>query len=188
MGDFDPNYIRDLANHAFDVREAKAKAEAESRAAEEKQQREMDTAREQLQSEWQEKLGPAQERYPDFREKGEELIESFSDLEPAYGEYLTATLMSMDYGPDVLYYLSSNPEEAHQIVGLGPQKASIALGRLEARFADTDSETSTPKVSRKVSKAPSPPPRNRGATPSKASIAPDTDDLDAFEKLMFSKK
>src|SRR3546814_11078038 len=94
----------------------------------------MDNARAALQSEWQAKLGPAQERYPDFKEKGEELIENFTDLDEAYGEYLSSTLMSMEYGPDVLYYLASNPEEAKKIVTSGPQKDSIALVLPEARL------------------------------------------------------
>src|SRR3546814_4807298 len=96
----------------------------------------------------------------DLKEKGEELIENFTDLDEAYGEYLSSTLMSMEYGPDVLYYLASNPEEAKKIVNSGPQKASIALGRLEARFMDEDKPQQ--KVRPKVSNAPEPPPTNRG--------------------------
>ena len=95
----------------------------------------------------------------------------------------------MDKGPDVLYYLASNPEEARQIVNSGAQKATLALGRIEAKFLEVESKKSSAKP--KVSKAPTPPPPNaraRGANGAFISVQPDTDDLDAFEAAFFDKK
>jgi hypothetical protein len=92
--------------------------------------------------------------------------------------------MSMDYGPDVLYHLSTNLEEAKQIVNSGPARATIALGRLEARYALQEDEKKQQKL--KVSKAPTPPDRlNKGSMVSKE-IPDDTDDLDAFAAKLFS--
>jgi len=104
LGEFDPNFIRDLTKFTLEEERRALKA----KEAEEIQQRQLDEQRAQLETSWREKLGHAQERYPDFQEKGSQLIESFPDLNPAYGEYLTATIMGMDYGPDVLYYLANN--------------------------------------------------------------------------------
>ena len=183
LGEFDPTYIRDLTRHTLQQEREAAKAEEAKAAA----QKEAQAAKTALEQSWQEKLGPAQERYPDFREKGEELISSFDGIDQNYGEYLTATIMSMDYGTDVLYYLASNPDEAKKIVSSGAAKATIALGRLEAKFADADEEKQ--KARPKVSKAPAPPSRvNKGSAVVKPDVPDDTDDLDAFANKLFKPK
>lgn len=182
LGEFDPNYIRDLTRHTLQTEREALKKEEEEKA----QQTEMEAQRAALQTSWEEKLVPAQERYPDFREKGEALVDSFSGLEPAYAEYLTATLMSMEYGPDVLYYLSKNPAEAHAIVNSGATKATIALGRLESKFAFAEEEKQRRP---KVSQAPTPPVHlNKGSAVVKVEVPDDTDDLDAFANKFFDKK
>jgi len=182
LGEFDPQYIADKVDFRLDQREKEIK----ERQAQEAEQRELDTQRAALQSNWNEKLGPAKERYPDFDEKGQSLDSTFSDLDPAYGEYLAATMMAMDFGPDVLYYLANNIDEAKKIVDMGPTKATIALGRLEAKFAFADEEKQ--KARPKVSKAPNPPLTNKGSSVSLPEVPPDTDDLDAFSSTFFKKK
>lgn len=183
LGEFDPNYIKDLTKYAFESQ----RISAEERMQKEAEQRQMDEAKAALQQGWQAKLGPAQERYPDFQEKGEELLSGFSDLDQSYGEYLTARLMDMEFGPDVLYYLASNPDEARKIVDSGPAKATLALGRIEAKFMFAEEEK---KLARpKTSKAPPPPPHaNKGSAGVVVEIADDTDDLDAFSRKLFKKK
>lgn len=182
MGDFDPNYIRDLAEATVAARleqERKVQEEAKAQAAEQIQQN-------ALIESWNEKLTPALDRYPDFQEKAEELLTSLTGLDSDYEDYIAATIMQLDYGPDVLYYLSENPSEAQAIVNAGPTKAAVALGRLEAKFALTEAEKTIARP--KVSKAPDPPPTNRGVAVVKGSVAPDTDDLEAFERALFNKK
>lgn len=183
LGELDPQYIRDLTRHTLKVeREAMLREEAE-RASEAELQKE----KTKLQEEWNAKLGPAQERYPDFRERGEKLLEQFSDLEPKYGEYLAAVLMSMDHGTDVLYYLASNPDEARAIVQSNATKATLTLGRLEAQFAALDNKPTTTRP--KVTKAPQPPAHiNKGSALASAEVADDTDDLDAFASKFFKKR
>lgn len=183
LGEFDPNYIRDLTRFTIQQEREAAKQQEEQ----ERRQRTEQEARSALEEEWNGKLDSARERYPDLDEKGQELAPAFEGIDPAYGEYLGATLMSLDHGPDVLYYLANHPEEAKAIVASGPQKATLALGRLEARFsADTEGTTTTARP--KVTKAPAPPPRNKGSAVAKGRVAPDTDDLDAFEKTFFKKE
>jgi len=93
----------------------------------------------------------------------------------------------MDKGPDVLYYLSNHPEEANSIVNSGAQKATLALGRIESRFLKSEQDAPKPKLT----KAPAPPPRGaqaRGTNGAYIAVAPDTDDLDAFEQEFFKPR
>ena len=138
-------------------------------------------------TEWQGKLEDAIEtKYPDMLERNLELQETFVDLDPDYGSYLANVIMSMDRGTDVLYYLGSNIEEAKAIAAMGPTRATIALGRIEARF--TDSEEPEPVKKVKVSKAPVPPATlNKGGSATMP-VSHDTDDLEAFERKLFSRR
>lgn len=182
LGQFDEAFQEDRFNYMME----KSLAEQKAALEQQRQEHERHQAQEALAKEWTEKLEPARERYPDFQEKGEELLETFAGLDKQYGEYLTTTLMGMDHGPDVLYYLSNNIEEAENIVKLGPLGATIALGRIEARFLDTGEEK--PTLRPKPSKAPPPPPRNKGSNAAVVEVPDDTDDLDAFAAKMFKKR
>lgn len=179
LGEFDPKFATDFIKHRLDV-------ERQERLEQEKVEKEQAKAaaqQEQALAEWNEKLVPAQERYPDFQERGQDLIEAFSGLDEQYGDYLVSTIMAMDAGPDVLYYLSTNLDEASKIVSMGAAKATLALGRIEAKF-DTAAEEPKPRIS----SAPPPPPANKGSTASKPTIAPDTDDLAAFKEMFFKSR
>lgn len=178
LGEFDPRYIRDLTKFTLEqernaLNEERQRQEAQAKA---------DEARKELQTGWNSKVETAQERYPDFLEKGEALVDTFGSIDQAYGEYLSATLMQMEYGTDVLYYLANNPDIAKQIVDSGPTKATIALGRLEAKFAVASEE---PPKKIKPSQAPVPPPVNKGTNPP---VLDDLDDLDAFSAKLFKKR
>ena len=184
LGLFDEAFQDDRFNYKLEKSLEAQKAELAKQA----QEQEIRQAQEALTKEWTDKLEPAKERYPDFDEKGQGLLDTFSQIPQEYGEYLTATIMSLDNGPDVLYFLSENIEEAQRIVNLGGTKAAIALGRIDARFeADADAEEK-PKPRPKVSKAPAPPPTNRGSSAALAEVPDDTDDLDAFAAKLFKKR
>lgn len=180
LGEMDPGFIRDLTKHTLRVeREALKALEAEERA-----QLQRDQQRAELEAGWRKKLGTAQERYPDLHERGESLVSKFEGISQEYGEFLTSTIMDMDYGVDVLYHLASNPDLAQKIVDSGPAKAAIALGRIEAKFEEADQERQKARI--KVSKAPTPAAHlNKGSAPGKGI---DMDDLDQFSKVFFKKK
>lgn len=183
LGEFDPSYIRDLTK--FTLAEERKALQAEE--AKKKEEAEAQEFKQKLNESWNQKLAPAQERYPDFHEKGENLDPVFESIDQRYAEYLAATIMEMDHGPDVLYYLAGNVDEAHKIVGMGPTKATIALGRIEAKFADHEQEKA--KARPKLSKAPTPPEHlNKGSAAAVIEPEDDTDDLDAFAKKFFTKK
>jgi hypothetical protein len=180
LGEFDPSYIRDLTRFTIGEEkktfEAEAKRQSEERIAQEASQRQLD--------EWKGKLDNAIEtKYPDFLEKNVELEETLRDLDEGYSAYLASTIMQMDHGTDVLYYLASNPSEAKRIAGLGATKATIALGRIEATFDREETERKQLKVSKAA-----PPPETVKGTSVTTTIRPDTDDLDAFEKEFFKRK
>lgn len=179
LGEFDPLYIRDLTRFTIE-QEAKA---AEVRAEDRRQAQEKEQAKQALQSEWTEKLKVAREEIPDLESGNSVLEETFRHVEPNYGEYLAATIMSMDHGVEVLHYLGQNVEEAKRIVASGPTKATLALGRLESRFIKSEEK---PKP--RQSSAPPPPPTQNKGNSGRTVTPGDTDDLDAFEKEFFKKK
>lgn len=183
LGEFDPLYIKDLTRYTLESERAAVRiAEEQERAT--KEQADAATA---LHQSWTEKVEPAKVKYPDFAEKGQALLDGFGGLDEGYAQYLSTVLMSMDFGPDVLYYLSNHPDEATKIVNSGAQKATIALGRIEAKFVEAEAEKQVAKP--KVSKAPAPPLATARGTGSNAGgVADDTDDLDAFTSKFFAGK
>lgn len=177
LGEYDPEYIRDMARHTIN-REWAVKKEQE---AQEQNQRQMQEARDQLQEQWTQKLGPVTEQHEDFLDKTMELEATFEGLDPTFSDYLVQTIKSLDHGPEVLYYFANNLDEAQKFVKSGPLGATLALGEINAMFkGQTRKET-------KVSKAPPPPQVNRG-TNTRTAVPGDTDDLDAFEKEFFAKR
>lgn len=180
LGEFDPTYIRDLTRFTIkQEQEAAKQADEQARA-----KQAVEEVRSKLQEDWTNKIQADAEKYEDFFEKGAELEETFKGIDDNYGEYLATTIMAMDKGPDVLYYLANNLEEAEQIVASGPTKATIALGRLESLFL---AEKNAKAKETKVSKAPVPPQVNKG-NKGRTTVADDTDDLDAFSEKMFTGK
>jgi hypothetical protein len=185
LGEFDPKYIRDLTKFTIEQETKAAREAAEREAA----QREVEESRKEIETAWVEKLEKAEAEMPDIRENLRNMTETFSHVEPAYGEYLAMTIMSSEYGPHIMYYLSQNIGEAQKIVASGPAAATLALGRLEAKFASVPKEREEPKRNTKrMSKAAEPPEGRTRGHGGKFSTAPDTDDLDAFEREFFGKK
>jgi hypothetical protein len=183
LGEFDPQYIRDLTRYTLD----QERSQAALRAEEEAKVRQETEAREALTSEWNQRVKAAEAEYPDFMEKGQTLLAGFNNLDQGYAGYLSTVLMSMEKGPDVLYYLSNHPEEAVKIVNSGAQKATLALGRIEAKFLEADAQKQVAKP--RISKAPPPSPvQSRGTAAGHLKVEPDTDDLDAFSKEFFVRR
>lgn len=181
LGEFDPKFIRDLTKFTI-VQEREADRLKMSQEAELKQ---IEAAHEELKSSWVEKVATAEKDIPDLREALEGMGETFAYVDPDYGDYLAATIMSCDLGPQIMYYLSQNLGEAKKIVSSGPAAATLAIGRLEARLTPTVKEET--RV-RKVSSAPTPPEKVSRGTGGKFATSADTDDLNAFEREFFKKR
>lgn len=183
MGEFDPKFIADLTRHVI----AKETGELKAKNAEEARARVEQEEADRLMTAHETRLSEAEKDYSDIRPKIATLEAEFSTLDPQFGVFLAQTIMGMDLGPHVLYYLANNVGEARQIVASGPTNATLALGRLEARIqsAMNKEQKATPAV--RQSNAPPPVVTSRGSGV-RVAVNPDTDDLDAFEHLFFVKK
>lgn len=181
LGEFDPQFIRDITKFSV-TQELKAAEEARQQAAAEAQERQRQA---DLAVSWNEKLEKAEEEFPEIREDIRDLVEVFSDVEPQYGDYLAATIMSLDNGPEVMHYLSQNIGEAQKIVASGPAAATISIGRIDAKLAFAKEREE--KRNKRVSQAHEPPPTINRGKGGKFAISGDTDDLDAFEREFFKK-
>jgi hypothetical protein len=183
LAEFDPKYIRDLTKFTIEQeREAMRAEEAKTAQAQEAAK-----VQAELQTNWTTNLERASEDFPDIQEKIQNLAPVVSGLDPSYGDFLAASIMSSKFGPEIMYYLGDNIDEARKIVASGLASATREIGRLEAQFEfSTKHEEDT--RNKKVSNA-SPPPEmrtkgNRGRLSTKA----DTDDLDAFSREFFNSK
>jgi hypothetical protein len=185
LGEFDPVYIRDLTRFTIDQETKRAREEAK---VEEQKERDAQIQK-QIADTWIEKVDEAEKEIPDLREKMKDLTETFADLDPGYGQYLASTIMISELGPQIMNYLSENIGEAQKIVASGPAAATLAIGRLEAKLekAPSSIEQAEPKRNKKVSEAPQPPESRTRGNGSKFTVSADTDDLDAFERVFFSK-
>lgn len=178
LGEFDPQFIRDLTKFTINE-ERRAAREYEEQT---RQQQMIEAVQEELKGSWLEKVEAAEDELPDLREKLSGMQEAFANVEPNYGEFLAATIMSCDFGPQIMYYLSQNIGEAQKIVASGPAAATLAIGRLDARFSKPTQEE---KRNTKVSSAPRPPAAITRGSGGRFAVNGDTDDLDAFEKVFF---
>lgn len=182
LGEFDPKYITALVKYTNEQERAAAK-EQEAR---ENQAKAIEMAQSELVENWNTQLEEAEKEIPEIRENISHLTEAFEDINPAYGEYLAMTIMGSEVGHLVMNYLSQNIGEAKQIVAAGPAAATLALGRLEAQFMKNS--TKGEKRNNKVSDAPEPPESRTRGHGGRFTVSPDTDDLDAFERVYFNKK
>lgn len=181
LGEFDPHFVADLTKYTIRLENEAYKQElAQAEAAKAQAAKE-----EQLFNEWEAKLAKSEEELDDLRPTIAKLDTEFGSLEPQYGTYLAQTIMGMEYGPEVLYYLANNIAEARKIVAAGPAGATLSLGKIEARIQSALSKPATPTPRR--TQAPKPPVSNRGNV-GRNSVSPDTDNLDDFEALLFNRK
>lgn len=91
-----------------------------------------------------------------YREREEAAFDKYDDFEAvAYNprlpitEYMAEAIQSSEIGPDLAYYLGSNPKEAARISQLSPIQQGRELGKIEVKLA------TTPPV-KKTSSAPAP--------------------------------
>ena len=91
-----------------------------------------------------------------YHDKEEDARNKYDDFEQvAYNpklpitDAMAQTIQSSDIGPDMAYYLGSNPKEADRISRLSPLQQAKELGKIEAKLADNP-------VVKKTSSAPAP--------------------------------
>ena len=91
-----------------------------------------------------------------YHDKEEDARNKYDDFEQvAYNpklpitDAMAQTIQSSEVGPDMAYYLGSNPKEADRISRLSPLQQAKELGKIEAKLADNP-------VVKKTSSAPAP--------------------------------
>ena len=90
-----------------------------------------------------------------YRTRADSFSESHPDFDAVVtnprlpvSEAMAEAAFTSEKGPELLYYLGTNPEEAHRISQLPPYQAAMEMGRLEAKF--------TSQPARNQSRAPDP--------------------------------
>lgn len=183
LGEFDPEFIRDLTKFTIQHESAVERA----RIQQETVANEISAAQQQLANSWAKRVKTVETEVPEIRENIAALADTFQDIDPSYGEYLASTIMENERGPEIMNYLSQNIGEAQEIVASGPRAATLAIGRLEYMLKQDDASTEERRDESRVSKAPPPPTSASKGRGSRTVVRPDTDDLDAFEKVFFNK-
>ena len=126
----------------FESVEAYAEALAERKAQELLQQRQVQQQQAQMREAYHEREEEARGKYDDFEQV------AYNPNVPIT-TVMAETIRASDVGPDVAYYLGSNPREADRISKLPPYLQAKELGKLEVKLADS------PPV-KKTSSAPAP--------------------------------
>lgn len=183
LGEFDPKYITDLTKFTIE-QETKA---ARERETQERQATEMARVQHEIAEAWIERVDEVEQEIPELRENMKTLTDTFDTIDPNYGEYLASTIMISEVGPQIMNYLSQNIGEAQKIVASGPAAATLALGRLEARLLNSSTNKDEKRNQKQVSQASEPPEDRARGRGGKFAIAPDTDNLDAFEREFYKK-
>ena len=127
----------------FESVDAYAQALAERKAQELVHQRELERQQSELLESYAEREESARDKYEDF-----EQVVYNPNLRVT--TVMAQTIQASDLGPDIAYYLGSNPKEADRIARLSPILQAKEIGKLEAKLVDN------PPVVRKSTKAPDP--------------------------------
>jgi len=140
----------DQFTDAFEYAEALAEFSAE-RALKERDRQDLERKAQEQQAKvvqtWTKRLEAAKAEIDDF----DEMVASSDVVVP---NHIRDAILESDVGPQILYHLASNQDQARTFNDLTPAQALRAIGKLEAKFEK--SETSKPERSVVKSKAPAP--------------------------------
>ena len=126
----------------FESPEAYADALAEKKAQELIARREAEKAQSELIEAYHDREEEARNKYDDFEQVAYNPQLRITNV-------MAETIQSSEVGPDVAYYLGSNPKEADRISKLSPFLQAKEIGRIEAKLA-------AEPVTKKTSSAPAP--------------------------------
>ena len=126
----------------FESTEAYAEALAERKAQELIARRETERQQAQLIEAYHDREEEARNKYDDFEQVAYNPQLRITNV-------MAETIQASDVGPDVAYYLGSNPKEAERISKLQPFLQAKEIGRIEAKLA-------AEPVTKKTSSAPAP--------------------------------
>jgi hypothetical protein len=131
-----------VSQDKFESVEAYAEALAAQKAEQLLQQRELERQQAALVESYHEKEEQARDKYDDFEQVAYNPSLKISTV-------MAQTIQASEIGPDIAYFLGSNPKEADRISRLSPFLQAKEIGKIEAKVA-----ASPP--TRKPSSAPAP--------------------------------
>ena len=131
-----------VSQDKFESVEAYAEALAAQKAEQLLHQRELERQQAAVVESYHEKEEQAREKYDDFEQVAYNPSLKISTV-------MAQTIQASEIGPDIAYYLGSNPKEADRISRLSPFLQAKEIGKIEAKVA-----ASPP--TRKPSSAPAP--------------------------------
>ena len=126
----------------FESVEAYAEALAERKAHELMQQRQIQEQQTQVLEAYHDREEEARAKYDDFEQVAYNPNVPITNV-------MAETIRASDAGPDVAYYLGSNPKEADRISRLSPYLQAKEIGKIEVKLADSP-------PTKKTSSAPAP--------------------------------
>ena len=97
----------------------------------------------------QELLGNYHDKEEDARSKYEDFEQVAYNPKLTITDMMAQTIQASDNGPDIAYYLGTNPKEADRIARLQPFLQAQEIGRLEAKIASEP-------ITKRTSSAPAP--------------------------------
>ena len=97
----------------------------------------------------QELLGNYHDKEEDARSKYEDFEQVAYNPKLTITDLMAQTIQASDNGPDIAYYLGTNPKEADRIARLQPFLQAKEIGRLEAKIASEP-------ITKRTSSAPAP--------------------------------
>lgn len=137
-----PVHTEPVSPDQFENVEAYAEALALQKAQELVRQREVQAQRSQIETAFAERVEDALVKYDDY-----EQVAHNPNLRIT--QEMAETIKASELGPDLAYWLGSNPKEADRISQLSPLQQARELGKIEAKIANEP-------VVKKTSSAPAP--------------------------------
>ena len=132
-----------LSADQFETPEQYAEALAVVKAQELIAQRDQQRQFTEVVSAYHDREESAREKYDDFEQVAYNPSLPITDI-------MAQSIQASDIGPDVAYYLGSNPKEADRIARLSPLLQAKEIGRIEAKLTDN------PPSVKKTTNAPAP--------------------------------
>jgi hypothetical protein len=180
-GELDTKYISDLAR--FEARqEMQAERDRDRKSNESRREQQAQTAHAAAMAEFVDK---GSEIFDDFDEVVMESAKAGEwELTPVVGELI----LESDLGPQIAYFLATNPKEASKIAKLSPARQAAWFGQKEAELSSGKADAGKGNAPAfKPSKAPPLlPNRGRGAGGAQPP-SPATTDFAAFERMAMAK-
>jgi hypothetical protein len=143
------DYLKAVSKHeAAQLIDGRLKTEREERAKQESSSR-ANASEERVEKDWVERETVFLASTNDYGKVVAAFVDEMkaADSEVALSDGARRCILESDVGPQLLYHLAKNPDEAERIADLSPVRQVAELGKLEAKMAPT---------TRKSSNAPAP--------------------------------